>query len=436
MDKRITGAVLAAALAAGLCAPAQAIAAAPGAAVCLTAADALQRVSSRVESTASPGVQGSTLAFSDVERVVRAKNTSIQAFRQTLAGVGATDVGESYIEQYANLGEQIAGYQDQIKDLEKSIKRLQADNDDGKNDALIRTLRAQKSSLEASLKSVQSSYKELGDSEDDAEDDLEVTYNSTERQLGNAADQIVMGAETSYISLKTLDNTVAELDRNLAALDRSIATVQAQIRLGAATQLDLLALQTQRESLSANRQTLITQRQSLKNSLAILCGYGVGETVEVGSLPDVTAAQIAAMDYEKDLAEALKNSYSIWEKEDAVRSANDDYEDNKTTTMHAIEAAKIDLAAQKETVTNSFRQLYHAVKDKSTLYDSAVASATQEAKNFKVSELQYQRGALSKNEYETAKDSLADAEQAEATAKIELFTAYHTYQWAKRGVMS
>ena len=119
-----------------------------------------------------------------------------------------------------------------------------------------------------------------------------------------------------------------------------------------------------------------------------------------------------------------------------MRSANDDYEDNKTTTMHAIEAAKIDLAAQKETVTNSFRQLYQAVKDKSTLYDSAVASATQEAKNFKVSELQYQRGALSKNEYETAKDSLADAEQAEATAKIELFTAYHTYQWAKRGVMS
>lgn len=436
MDKRITGAVLAAALAAGLCAPAQAIAAAPGAAVCMTAAAALQRVSSRVDSTAAPGVQGSTLAFSDVERVVRAKNTSIQAFHQTLAGVGATDVGESYIEQYANLGEQIAGYQDQIKDLEKSIKKLQADNDDGKNDALIRTLRAQKSSLEASLKSVQSSYKDLEDNEDDAEDDLEVTYNSTERQLGNAADQIVMGAETSYISLKTLDNTVAELDRNLAALDRSIATVQAQIRLGAATQLDLLALQTQRESLSANRQTLLTQRQSLKNSLAILCGYGVGETVEVGSLPDVTAAQITAMDYEKDLAEALKNSYSIWEKEDAVRSANDDYEDNKTTTMHAIEAAKIALAAQKETVTNSFRQLYNAVKDKSTLYDSAVASATQEAKNFKVSELQYQRGALSQNEYETAKDRLADAEQAEATAKIELFTAYHTYQWAKRGVMS
>ncbi|MGM9612046.1 MAG: TolC family protein [Butyricicoccus sp.] len=436
MNQKITSAVLAVSLAAGLCMPAQAVAAAPGAAICMTTAAAMQRVASRIGTSSTPGTQGSTLAFADVEKIVRANNTSIKAFDKTLAGVGETDVGESYIEQYANLDAQIAGYQSQIRDLEKSIKKLQDDNEDGQNDALIRTLKAQKSSLEASLASVERSYRDLSDDEDDAEDDLAVTYNSTERQLGNAADQIVMGAETSFISLHTLDNTVDEIDRSLAALDRGIATVKAQISLGAATQLDLQALQTQRESLTANRQTLITQRQNLKNSLAILCGYGTSETVEVGSLPDITSAQIAAMDYDKDLAAALKNSYSIWEKQDAVRQANDDYEDNKTTTMHAIEAAKIDLEAQKETVTNSFRQLFNSVKDKNALYDSAAASAAQEAKNFKVSEVQYQRGAISKNAYEDARDSLAAAEQEQAAAKIELFTAYHTYQWALRGVMS
>lgn len=437
MNKRITGAVLAASLAAGLCMPAQAVSAAPGAAICMTTAAAMQRVASRVGTNSTSGTAtGSTLEFADVESVVRANNTSIKSFDQTLAGVGATDVGESYIMQYADLDDQISSYQSQIKDLEKSIKKLQQDNDDGQNSALIRTLSAQKASLESSLASVQRSYRDLSDNEDDAEEDLETTYNSTERQLGNAADQIVMGAETSYISLHTLDNTVDEIDRNIAAIDRSIATVKAQIALGAATQLDLQALQTQRESLTANRQTLITQRQNLKNSLAILCGYGTGETVEVGSLPEVTSSQIAAMDYDKDLATALKNSYSIWEKQDAVRQANDNYEDNKTNTMHAIEAAKIDLEAQKETVTNSFRQLFNSVKDKSALYDSAAASAAQEAKNFKVSEVQYERGAISKNAYQDAKDKLAAAEQEQATAKIELFTAYNTYKWALRGVMS
>ena len=123
MNKRITGGVLAAALAAGLCVPAQAISAAPGAAICMTTAAAMQRVSSRVKNTATPGIQGSTLAFDDVERVVRAKNTSIQAFNKTLAGIEATDVGDSFIEQYANLGAQISSYQKQISDLENSIQK-------------------------------------------------------------------------------------------------------------------------------------------------------------------------------------------------------------------------------------------------------------------------------------------------------------------------
>lgn len=436
MNKRITGAALAMALTAGICAPAQAAFAAPGAAVWMGAHAAVQQVQSAVEERSTPGIEGSALAFDDVERVVRKNNASIQAFDKTLAGVGETDVGDSFFEQYISLGQQIAGYEKQIKELDKSISQLEADNESGQNAPLIATLKAQKASLEASLRAVQSSYDDLEDSEDDAEDDLEITYNSTERQLGNAADQIVMGAETAYISMHTLDHTAAELERNLAALDRNIAIVKTQVNLGAATQLDLLALQTQRQTLDANLQTLETQRRSLKNNLAILCGYGVDEAVEVGSLPEVTASQIAAMDYEKDLAAALKNSYSIWQKEDALRKANDDYEDNVTTSTHAIDAAKIDLAAQKETVTSTFRQQFNAVKDKNTLFETAAAAASQQAKNFAVSELQYQRGALSKNEYESAKDELAAAQQTEATAKIELFTAYNTYTWAKRGVMS
>ena len=432
--KQATGAALALALSVSACAPAQAAFGAPQAGFWMSAASAVRQVRNAAEEQGTPGIAGSTLAFDDVERVVRKNNASIQSFDQTLEGVGETDVGDSFMDQYIQLEQQIAGYEKQIKDLDRSIRELQKNPE--ANAALIRTLQAQKASLEASLAAVRNSYEDLEDNEDDAEDDLEITYNSTERQLGNAADQIVIGAETAYISLHTLDNTAAELERNLAALDRNIATLKTQVSMGAATELDLLALRTQRQTLEANRQTLQTQRRSIKNNLAILCGYGTDETVEVSSLPEVSASQISAMDYEKDLAEALKNSYSIWQKEDALRQANDDYEDNVTTSLHAVEAAKIDLAAQKETVTSTFRQQFNAVKDKNTLYQTASAAAEQQAKNFAVSELQYQRGALSKNEYESAKDELAAAQQTASAAKIELFTAYNTYTWAKRGVMS
>lgn len=432
--KRMTGAALAIALSAAVCAPAQAAFGAPHAAVWLGAESAARQVQSAVEARSTPGIEGSALAFDDVERVVRKNNASIQSFDKTLEGVGETDVEDGFFDQYLQLEQQIADYEKQIADLDKSIRELEKNPE--ANAALIRTLKAQKASLEASLQAVRNSYEDLEDSEDDAEDDLEITYSNTERQLGNAADQIVIGAETAYISLHTLDNTAAELERSLAALDRNIAIVKTQVSLGAATELDLLALQTQRQTLEANRQTLQTQRRSIKNNLAILCGYGADEAVEIGSLPKVSDSQIAAMDYEKDLAEALKNSYSIWQKEDALRQANDDYEDDVTSSMHAIEAAKIDLAAQKETVTSTFRQQFNAVKDKAALYRTAAAAADQQAKNFAVSELQYQRGALSKNEYESAKDELAAAQQTAAAAEIELFTAYNTYTWAKRGVMS
>ena len=435
MKKRFVGGLLAAVLTAGLCVPAQALGAAPSAAMWMGTKTAAEVVRSAVSQQAKPGTGGSALAFGDVERVVRAQNTSIKAFDQTLEGIGATDVQDQFMQQYFNLESQIAQYQKQINDLDKSIRRLQ-EQDSESNSALIRTLKAQKSALEASLAAAQSSYKDLEDSEDDADEDLGYTYTSTERQLGNAADQIVMGAETAYISMHTLDNSVAEMQRNLAALDRSIAIVQTQINLGAATALDLLELQTQRENLTANIQTLENQRVNLQNNLSILCGYGANEKVEVGELPEVTEAQIAAMDYDKDLATALKNSYSIWAKEDAVEDASRDYEDNVTNTLHAFEAAKIDLAAEKENVTNSFRQQFNSVKEKHTLLQAAESAYTQESKNFAVKELQYQRGAISKNDYESAKDTLETAEQAEKTARINLFTAYNTYKWALRGVMS
>ena len=39
-------------------------------------------------------------------------------------------------------------------------------------------------------------------------------------------------------------------------------------------------------------------------------------------------------------------------------------------------------------------------------------------------------------EYMNAQDTLAAAEESAASAEIDLFTAYQTYQWARRGVMS
>ena len=132
----------------------------------------------------------------------------------------------------------------------------------------------------------------------------------------------------------------------------------------------------------------------------------------------------------------MENSYSIWSAQNAVRKASNDYEDDVTSTVDAYEAAKLTLENTEESVTNSFRQMYLDVQDKKRLLDEAQAAYDMEEKNFAVDQLQYDRGMISQMDYLTAQDDLAAKQDAVTTAEHDLFTAYNTYDWARRGYMS
>ena len=149
-----------------------------------------------------------------------------------------------------------------------------------------------------------------------------------------------------------------------------------------------------------------------------------------------SAEQVTSIDYNKDLAEALKNSYAIYSKEYAMQTASDDYENNKTNTLYAYQAAKIDRDAQKESTTASFRKLYTDLQEKQTALAAADADLAQAKKTFTVSQVQYTRGMISKMAYTDALDTFTTAQETEVAARIDLLTAYNTYQWAKRGVIT
>ena len=162
------------------------------------------------------------------------------------------------------------------------------------------------------------------------------------------------------------------------------------------------------------------------NRLAVIAGPCSVESAE----------QVTSIDYDKDLAEALKNSYAIYSKEYAMQTASDDYENNKTNTLYAYQAAKIDRDAQKESTTASFRKLYTDLQEKQTALAAADADLAQAKKTFTVSQVQYTRGMISKMAYTDALDTFTTAQETEVAARIDLLTAYNTYQWAKRGVIT
>lgn len=273
----------------------------------------------------------------------------------------------------------------------------------------------------------------LDDLQEEAENELEDTYASTEKQLKNTANGIVVGAQTAYAGIITIREGIETLDRSLAALDRNIAVVEKQVEIGMASQLTLENLEQTRRTAAAQRETLVKQQTATENQLSLLCGNTANTTVKPTTLPTVTDRQLADMNYEEDLEAALDNSYTIWSARDEMRKASNDYEDNVTSTVDAYEAAKLNLEYAEESVTNSFRQLYLDVQDKKRLLDEAQAAYDMEKKNFDVDALRYERGMISKNDYLTAQDDLAAQEDAVRTAEHDLFTAYNTYDWAKRG---
>ena len=413
--KRAAAAGLCAALLCGMCAPAYAADAAKPAQTTTTAQTAVQTPVK--------------LTFDTLEKTVREGNVSIRSYQQTVESAEKTDVSDQYINKYFNLSQQIDAYDRQIRELKKS-------RDDITDTALLGTIYAQIKMLQAQRESLYRQYNDLDDDEDDAKDEQKKTVDSTRRQMQNNADTICMSAENNYISLASMQYSLAQTERSLQQLDRTIAQTKKQVALGIATKNTLSGLQSQRELLAAQQKSAQTSADSLRNTLAIQCGYPTGTEITIEALPGVTNEQLAAVDYEKDLASALENSYSIWSAGDSVRKASDDYENDVTNNLHAYEAAKIQRDATEESVKSSFRKLYKTMQEKVTAMTAAQGDLTQAQKTFAVSELQYKRGMISRLKYEEAQDTYMTAQETAENARTDLLTAYNNYEWATRGVMS
>lgn len=413
--KRAAAAGLCAALLCGMCVPAYAAD---------TAKPAQTTTTAQTEAKAPV-----KLTFDTLEKTVREGNVSIRSYQQTVESAEKTDVSDQYINKYFNLSQQIDAYDKQISSLKKS-------RDSIKDDALKASITAQIRVLQATRDSLYQQYKGLDDDEDDAKDEQKKTVDSTRRQMQNNADTICLSAENNYISLASMQYSLAQTERSLQQLDRSIAQTKKQVALGIATKNTLSGLESQRELLAAQQKSAQTSADSLANTLAIQCGYPTGTEITIESLPEVTAEQLASIDYETDLAEALKNSYSIWSADDSVRKASDDYENDVTNNLHAYEAAKIQRDATEESVKSSFRKLYKTMQEKNTAMTAAQTDLAQAQKTFAVSQLQYNRGMISRIKFEEAQDTYTTAQETAENARTGLLTAYNNYQWAKRGVMT
>lgn len=384
----------------------------------------------------------SDISFGSIESLVRKNNQSIKGFEKTLDSINSTNVKSqfevqmlSYYQQNSMLYEQAAGYQQSADELYEAAESTQDTATKTALEAQANAMALLAEQARASIAMNDGIISGLEESQEDAENQLKDTYASTKHQLDNAADQIVVGAQTQYITLITLQNSIDTLNRSIAAIDRSIVVMQTQLEIGMASELDLKTLQNQRQTAQSSLESLISQQKNLQASLSLTLGNEVGTSVNAESLPYISKSEINKIDYKQDLEKAMDNSYAIWQKADAARKASNEYMDNLYTTADAYEAAKIDLEATKEQTENSFKTLYESVLEKQRLLEQAEENLTFAEVNFEIAEVKLNQGIISQLQYENEKDTLESAKDAIKTAKTELFTAYNTYQWGIRGVI-
>lgn len=270
---------------------------------------------------------------------------------------------------------------------------------------------------------------------------------AAKRQLQNARDLTVVGAESLYFAILELEQTKATLQRNLDAVDRSMEEMELRYKLGQISALTLEQVKNGRASLQSSLSTLEMNLRRCKLQMQSMVGSSLNGSLVLGPLPELNPDLIDSMSYDRDLEEAKERSYELFAARKKLDEASDTYDDaqanytrntyNLRSARHTYEAALYEYKMSVQSFEMNFRNAFDSVKDYRQVLSAAQTSLAFQESTYASQELKYRQGTISHNALLTAEDELADAKDAVATARRNLFTAFRTYYWAVNyGVMS
>lgn len=364
-----------------------------------------------------------------VKRTVESDNNTVKMLNKTAASLDSSSymsgsasgaTGESESEIYKKLIEDMEAARDNLPDKTSDLYKTY--------DAQIKVLKDYQTSLNQNAVSGMQQAMAMLSQLDDAAYTLR-------KQAKNVSGQLALGAQTMLITIKNLGCTKENLQVTLTQLDRNLAVLKTQRKRGMIGQLQLDTVQNQRDKLAQSIDTLETTRENLGSSVALMCGLDANTIVMPADFETLYEGNLDKMSYNKDLEQAQKNSFLIWQKQDAVRSAYNSYDKNISGTAEAVKSAEDALSAAKESVVAAFDSTYKTVKDCRTTLAAKRTAQSQAELDLKTATVKYRKGIISKLAYQQAQDAVTTAKLNVESAYLSLYTAYNQYEWAKEGVL-
>ena len=369
-----------------------------------------------------------TVSFANLEARVRENNLTIRMLEESIASIDVVDYEKMYDELKDGLNE--------IAKIQRTMLQLgQLDS------AMGNTSLSGSCSSEYIFSSLDASYDSLRETFDDLKDGkIQDDYAAAKRQLENAENQVVMGAETLYMAILEMQNTRASLQRQLDALDRTVEEMELRYKLGQISALTLQQVKNGRTQLASGIATLDMNIRNYTRQLEVMLGLEQTGSLTLTEPPQVSDKQVAEMDYDAALAAAKEKSYDLFAAQKTLDDAEETYKDSikgygqnnyhYKSAVHTYEAAKYTYQSTVQSFEMNFRTMYDAVADYQQVLKASQSALDYQKNACAASQLKYQQGTISKNSLLEAQDSLASAEADVATAKHNLFSAYHTYLWA------
>lgn len=298
-------------------------------------------------------------------------------------------------------------------------------------------------SLEATLESMEDQLEDLKEQKKDYEQTLE----DTKVQIESSIHQIIIGAESLYMTILSTELQRESLDDTAAAMERTVAEMELRYDRGQISQLTLTQVKNGYNSLLANVDSLEIALTAMKTSLQSLLGETITGQLTLMDLPTISASDLSGISYTEDLAKAKEASYDLYAAARTVEDAEDDMEDARREegknsyqykmAQHTYQAAVYQEEAAVANFEISFQSLYNQLAPTQAALLTAESDLAYEEQVYRVAQLKYQQGNLSANALADAKDTYETAKRDYASAQMDLFTAWHNYQNAvEYGIVS
>ena len=361
----------------------------------------------------------SAVTFAEVEGRTRENNLTVRAMQESVDGLEGMDYEKS---------------EDDLRDILNALSVQQDALSFMANEPLAQSFAV--SSLQSQYDSLYKTFEQLhdGTTRRNSQDAIE--------QMRNAMNQVVMGAETLYIALVAMQDQYSALNRQLDSLNRTVAEMELRYSLGQISALTLNQTKSGRTALTSGMETLSMNIKTYKMQLENMLGASLTGEIELGALPSVTEAQIAALDADRDFADARDRSYELYAAARTLQDANETFQDSGEQYHYRESDSSYQMARHTWTAAQDtynvtvrgyelkFRTLYEQVRDYYQVWNASKDALETQRQQYQASELQYKQGNISQNALLSAKDSLSEKEETVRTAANNLFSSYNNYCWA------